>query len=58
MKTLVEKIFTIYPELNNKRLMNFGILVVNNNDGSPDYIGMWEHPTLPRPTQEQLDAVT
>ena len=58
MKTLVEKIFTIYPELNNKRLMSLGIVVVNNNDGSPDYIGVWEHPTLPRPTQEQLDAIT
>ena len=32
MKTLVEKIFTIYPELNNKRLMSLGIVVVNNND--------------------------
>jgi hypothetical protein len=56
--TLVEKIFALYPELKDKRLMSYGILVVNNNDGSPEFIGEWEHPTLPCPTQEQLDGVT
>lgn len=25
-----------------------------NSDGKGDYIAKWEHPTLPRPTDEQL----
>ena len=50
--TLVEKIFTLYPELNNQRLINYGIIVAN--DGEGDYIAKWEHPTLPKPTDEQL----
>jgi hypothetical protein len=54
MKTLVEKIIEIYPELSGKSFMQVGICVVNNNDGTPEYIGLWEHPTLPRPTEEQL----
>jgi hypothetical protein len=28
----------------------------NDSDGKGDYIAKWEHPTLSRPTQEQLDA--
>jgi hypothetical protein len=49
---LVEKIFALYPELNNQRLLNHGILV--QDDGEGQYIAMWGHPTLPRPTAEQL----
>jgi hypothetical protein len=26
----------------------------NDSDGKGDYIAKWEHPTLPRPTEEQL----
>jgi len=26
----------------------------NDLDGRGDYIAKWEHPTLPRPTEEQL----
>jgi hypothetical protein len=55
MKTLPEKIRSLYPEL-----VDFDFLTVitlqNDSDGRGDYIAKWEHPTLPRPTQEQLDA--
>jgi len=57
MKTLVEKIIEIYPELSGKSFMEVGICVVNDNNGTPEYIGLWNHPTLAQPTQEQLDAV-
>ena len=47
MMTLVEKIKLIYPELPNEPIQN-------DSDGRGDYIAKWEHPTLPRPTDEQL----
>ena len=54
--TLVEKIKAIYPELQNADF-RFTIVVQNNSDGNGDYIAAWEHPTLSRPTQEQLAAM-
>ena len=51
--TLVEKIKAIYPELQNSDF-RFTIVVQNDSDGNGDYIAAWEHPTLPRPTEEQL----
>ena len=57
MKTLPEKIRSLYPEL-----VDFDFLTVitlqNDSDGRGDYIAKWEHPTLAKPTQEQLDAIT
>jgi hypothetical protein len=56
--TLPEKILTLYPELTNK---DFGIggtiTLQNDSDGRGDYIAAWNHPTLPRPTDEQLGAI-
>ena len=58
--TLYEKIKTIYPELTDAnfdpRMGN--IRLQNDSDGRGDYIAKWEHPTLARPTQAQLDAIT
>lgn len=57
--TLFEKIISIYPELTKVDFFPIGnILLQNGSDGKGDYIAKWEHPTLPKPTQEQLDAVT
>jgi hypothetical protein len=49
---LHEKIISLYPEL---AAYNFaaGIITLRNDSG--DYIEKWEHPTLPRPTNEQLE---
>ena len=33
------------------------ITLQNNSDGRGDFIAKWEHPTLAKPTQSQLDAV-
>jgi hypothetical protein len=52
--TLYEKIMAIYPELT-ERDFNFGLVVLqNDSDGKGDYIAKWEHPTLAKPTDEEL----
>ena len=57
--TLYEKIKSIYPELTDADFDLRGTITLqNDSDGRGDYIKAWNHPTLPRPTQEQLDAVT
>jgi hypothetical protein len=48
---LSEKIKQLYPELT---LQDFLTVIALQNDGDGDYIAKWEHPTLARPTQEQL----
>lgn len=57
MKTLYEKIKTIYPELTDNDFM-FTILLQNDSDGKGDYIALWNHPTLAQPTKEQLDGIS
>jgi hypothetical protein len=54
--TLIEKIMTLYPELTEPHFMTV-IALQNDLDGRGDYIAKWEHPTLPRPTDEQLAAL-
>jgi hypothetical protein len=51
--TLAEKIIKLYPELKPADFV-FTIKVQNNSDGTPDYLAEWKHPTLPRPTNEEL----
>ena len=51
--TLYEKIKAIYPELTDQDFMDT-IRLQNDSDGRGDYIAKWEHPTLARPTEEQL----
>jgi len=53
MMTLVEKIKAIYPELQDMDFLTV-ITLQNDSDGKGDYIAKWKHPTLPRPTEEQL----
>ena len=53
MMTLVEKIKAIYPELQDADFMTT-ITLQNDSDGKGDYIAAWEHPTLAKPTAEQL----
>ena len=51
--TLYEKIKAIYPQLTDKNFITV-ITLQNDSDGKGDYIAKWEHPTLPRPTDEEL----
>jgi hypothetical protein len=50
---LYEKILALYPELTHQDFMDT-IRLQNDSDGKGDYIAKWEHPTLPKPTEEQL----
>jgi len=56
MMTLYEKIKLIYPDLEDKNFPDV-ICLRNDSDGNSDYIEKWDHPTLTKPTQEQLDLV-
>jgi hypothetical protein len=50
---LYDKIKTLYPQLTERDLTTV-IQLQNDSDGKGDYIAKWEHPTLARPTEEQL----
>jgi len=54
--TLYKKIIQIYSELKFEDFHVIGgtITLQNDSDGKGDYIAKWEHPTLPKPTEEQL----
>lgn len=54
--TLYDKIKTLYPELTDYDFMTV-ITLQNNSDGKGDYIAKWEHPTLARPTDAQLEEI-
>ena len=54
--TLYDKIKTIYPDLTDKDFLTV-ITLQNDSDNKGDYIKAWNHPSLPQPTQEQLDGV-
>ena len=50
---LYDKIKTIYPQLTERDFVTV-IFLQNDSNGKGDYIAKWEHPTLPRPTDEEL----
>jgi hypothetical protein len=50
---LYEKIMALYPSLQPQDFMTV-ITLQNDSDGKGDYIAKWEHPTLPRPTDDVL----
>lgn len=52
---LYEKIKQTYPQLEDRDFVTV-IILQNDSDGKGDYIAKWDHPTLPRPTDEQLGA--
>jgi hypothetical protein len=55
---LYEKIIAIYPELiptDTQNVFIQGLIRIENaGDNKGDYIAKWEHPTLTKPTAEQL----
>ena len=50
---LYEKIKTLYPSLTDNDFVSV-ITLQNDSDGKGDYIAKWEHPTLAKPTDDQL----
>jgi len=51
-RIMYEKLIQIYPELADFDFSK-GIITLQD-DGQGAYIAKWEHPTLPRPTDEEL----
>jgi len=51
--SLYDKVMALYPELTQQDFMTT-IRLQNDSDGKGDYIAAWEHPTLAKPTAEQL----
>ena len=54
--TLYDKIIALYPDLNESDFIRL-IRLQNDSDGRGDYIAAWDHPTYPKPTEEQLEAI-
>jgi hypothetical protein len=54
---LYEKIISLYPELATYDFARRAITLQNDSDGKGDYIARWEHPTLARPTDAQLEEI-
>ena len=50
---MYDKIMALYPILTDKDFVTV-ITLQNDSDGKGDYIAKWEHPTLAKPTAEQL----
>jgi|TARA_R110000868_G_scaffold7457_1_gene40446 hypothetical protein len=57
--TLYDKIILIHPTLNPADFypVTGTIVLQNDSDGKGDYIKEWNHPTLSKPTQIQLNAI-
>jgi len=52
--SLYEKIIALYPELAEYDFADGDITLQDNSDGKGAYIAKWEHPTLAKPTDEEL----
>jgi hypothetical protein len=55
--TLYEKIIKLYPSLTVEDFMPSIGTIVLQNDGDGDYIKIWNHSSLLKPTQQQLDNI-
>jgi hypothetical protein len=51
--TLYDKIMALYPSLTIQDFLTT-IRLQNDSDGKGDYIAKWEHPTLSKPTEDEL----
>lgn len=51
--TLYDKIMALYPSLTQQDFLTV-ITLQNDSNGVGDYIAKWEHPTLAKPTDEEL----
>ena len=54
--TLYNKIKALHPDLTDRDFVSV-ITLQNDSDGRGDYIAAWNHPTLARPTDEELANV-
>jgi uncharacterized protein (UPF0297 family) len=52
--TLREKLQQIYPSLTVEDFMGINQTIYLQDNGQGAYIAKWEHPTLAKPTDEEL----
>ena len=50
---MYDKIMSLYPSLTQEDFLTV-IRLQNDSDGKGDYIAVWNHPTLAKPTEDQL----
>lgn len=50
---MYEKIMALYPSLTEKDFLTV-ITLQDDSDGKGAYIAKWEHPTLSKPTEDEL----
>jgi hypothetical protein len=51
---LFEKIKTLYPQLIDSDFIGHNATILLQDDGQGAYIASWNHPTLAKPTDEEL----
>jgi len=51
---MYDKIKAIYPELTSADFSSLVGTIIIQDDGQGAYIAKWEHPTLAKPTDEEL----
>ena len=51
---MYEKIIALYPELTSTDFSPSTGTILLQDDGEGAYISKWNHPTLPKPTDEEL----
>lgn len=51
---MYEKLIKLYPSLVDEDFSPRGTIILQDN-GQGAYIAKWEHPTLPKPTDEELN---
>ena len=51
---MYEKLIKIYPKLKDFDFASGVITLRNDSDGKGDYIAVWNHPTLAKPTEDEL----
>tara|TARA_B100001013_G_C24395033_1_gene357655 strand:+ start:415 stop:621 length:207 start_codon:yes stop_codon:yes gene_type:complete len=57
LKDKIKKVHTSLTDADFTYAQSGTIMLQNNSDGNGDYIKEWNHPSLAKPTQDQLDAV-
>ena len=57
MTTLYDKILQLRPSISSSDFLPDTGTIVLRNDGQGDYIKEWNHPTLSKPTDEELGAI-
>ena len=49
-----EIIKTIYPQITDQDFVNGTVVLQDDNNGKGAYLKEWNHPSLDKPTEEQL----